>query len=91
MSKTLEEAEKIYLQIHKDEFKELGLKNKMTTIEAVGIIRNKLGLKPRARTRSANSIYGVMRNKEYNEEEKAKIVEFMKGLGTDKEVEETKD
>ena len=90
MSKTLEVAEKIYLQIQKNEFKELGLKNKMTTSEAVGVIRDKLGLKPRA-NRGANSVSGIMKNKDYTDEEKEKIKEFVKSIGKDKDTEETKD
>lgn len=85
MGKKLDKADKIYLQIHKEEFKELGLKGNMTTSEGAAIIREKIGLKPRSRTSNPKSIAGIARKRNYSEEEEEKIKEFMKSLGKEKE------
>ena len=87
MSKTLDEVKYIASIIYADEFKEVGLKKSMTTKEANQKIRETLGLKKRAGTRGANSVSGIMRGKDYTDEEKDKIKEFVKGLGTDKPAE----
>jgi len=84
MAKTLNEVKYVTPVIYADEFKELGLKGNQTRAEAGKVIRKALGLKLRSRSRGTNSIAGVARNKEYNDEEKAKIVDFMKGLGKEK-------
>ena len=85
--KQIKDVKYVAVVIYNEEYKEAELKGSMTRKEASAKIRDKLGLKPRTSTRGTNSISGIMKGKDYTDEEKDEIKNFVKKLGTDKATE----